>query len=65
MIEPAEWNVYSKSMPCAIFTGKEQVNVKCPICGKLIYRRTDIVLTTYPAKYQYECECGWRGTAFI
>ena len=40
------------------------VDVKCPECGKHLYKRTDIVLTSYPPQYQYECkECGWVGYA--
>ena len=45
--------------PCRIKT-----NIECPKCGRKIYKRTDITLTTYPAQYKYECSCGWWGSAF-
>lgn len=40
-------------------------DIVCPICGKKIFKRTDIALTSYPAQYQYECECGWVGYAYV
>ncbi len=40
-----------------------QTTIKCPNCGQPIYMRTDIVLTSYPAQYQYYCNCGWIGTS--
>ena len=36
-------------------------DIDCPKCGKKIYLRTDIILTSYPPKHQYECDCGWVG----
>ena len=63
--ENMEWEQYEKLMPKKINEPMTQVDVKCPKCGKKIWRRNDIVLTTYPAQYQYECECGWIGYAFI
>ena len=45
-------------------TNKVRTDIECPICGKKIYQRTDIVLTTYPPQYQYECDCGWSGTGY-
>ena len=62
-----EWEDYDKLMPKKdeTFETRTQVDVKCPNCGKKIWRRNDIILTSYPAKYQYECECGWVGYAFI
>lgn len=59
------WNEYKNITPPEhIFTGRELTDVACPKCGKPLYRRTDIVLTSYPAQYQYECECGWVGYAY-
>ena len=43
---------------------RTQVNVACPECGRPLWRRNDVVLTTYPEQYQYECDCGWVGTAW-
>lgn len=41
---------------------EKQINVECPKCGSKIYKRLDIVLPSYPPKYQYECHnCGWVG----
>lgn len=48
-----EWENYNLA--------RTQVNAKCPKCGKKIWRRNDIVRASYPAQYQYECECGWVG----
>ena len=61
------WEDYEKLRPIMseAFKRITQVDVKCPKCGKKIWRRNDIVLTSYPAQYQYECECGWVGYAFV
>lgn len=41
-----------------------QVNIECPKCGAKLFRRNDMVLTSYPPKYQYECDkCNWVGYA--
>ena len=62
-----KWNQYEKQMPIKPeeWQHKPQVDVECPKCGKKIWRRNDIVLTSYPEQYQYECECGWIGYAYI
>lgn len=44
-------------------TNAEPTVIACPECGKMIYRRTDIVLASYPPKHSYFCECGWTGCA--
>ena len=37
-------------------------NIKCPKCEQNLYKRVDVVLTSYPPKYRYECKtCGWSG----
>ena len=41
--------------------GRIRTNIVCPKCGKDVYLRTDIVLTTYPQSFRYECDCGWYG----
>ena len=42
---------------------REITEIECPKCGALLWRRTDIVLTTYPPQFQYECDaCGWMGS---
>lgn len=44
---------------------REQTDIECPKCGKMIWRRTDIVLTSYPPKSIYECiSCGWSETGY-
>ena len=62
-----EWEDYEKLMPkrSEAFETKTQVNVKCPKCGKKIWRCNDVVLRSYPTQCQYECECGWVGYAHI
>lgn len=42
----------------------QQTKISCPICGEFIYKRMDIVLTTYPLQYRYECKCGWVGLSY-
>lgn len=42
----------------------DETDIECPNCGKKIYRRTDVVLTTYPPTFRYECIfCHWCGYA--
>lgn len=58
-----KWDEFQKYFPD--ISNKELTEIECPKCGKHIWRRTDIVLTTYPPQYVYECECGWSGTAYV
>ena len=53
-----------KTPPQEYFQNRKQTDIECPICGKKLWKRMDIILTTYPEKYQYECDCGWVGYAF-
>ena len=44
--------------------GLEATNIECPMCGKLIFRKTDVIYTSLPPKHMYVCtECGWSGFA--
>lgn len=52
-----EWSNMNYSM----FTNKVLTDILCPNCGNPIYMRTDKILTSIPAQYQYECTCGWVG----
>lgn len=45
-------------------SNREKTDIECPKCGKYIYRRTDITLTSYPPQYRYECDCGWVGSGY-
>lgn len=56
-----EWNEIGFDWDTHFFSHLKPTNIECPKCGKYVKMRTDIVLTTYPAQYQYECECGWIG----
>lgn len=59
------WEDYSSIKQAFDFIpARTRVDVACPECGKQLWRRNDIVLTSYPAQYQYECDCGWVGYAF-
>ena len=60
------WNEFENNIDLEkIFPNPlEKTDIQCPKCGQYIYRRNDIVLTSYPPQYQYECECGWVGYAF-
>lgn len=60
-----DWNEFNSiKIPEYVFTNKQLTNINCPRCNKKIYMRTDIVLTSYPAQYQYECDCGWVGYSY-
>lgn len=61
-----KWEDVEKQYPqMYTCTNLQKTDIDCPICGKKIFKRTDIVLTSYPSKYQYECECGWVGYAYV
>lgn len=47
-----------------VFPKREPTNITCPDCGKYIYKRTDLVCTSYPPQNRYECECGWVGFSY-
>ena len=59
-----KWDDYQKTAPMweELYSNREITEIDCPVCGKKIYRRTDIVLTSLPPQYRYECDCGWTGT---
>ena len=60
-----KWEDHVKQGPPEeVFSNRKKTDIECPKCGELIYKRTDIVLTSYPAQYRYECDCGWVGSAF-
>ena len=61
-----KWSEIENDISDEIFSisNREKTNIECPKCGKYIYRRTDIILTSYPPKYRYECDCGWVGSAY-
>lgn len=59
-----KWNEFNKMifMDTWEMEPRSQVNIECPECGAKLFRRNDIILTTYPPKYQYECDkCNWVG----
>lgn len=61
-----KWDEMKDQYPASTFGTKlEKTDIDCPECGKKIFKRTDIVLTSYPPQYQYECECGWVGYAHV
>lgn len=51
-------NYYSNA---DVLINRVQTNIECPECGKFLFERRDIVLTSYPPQYQYECACGFVG----
>lgn len=60
------WNEYLEEDIYGMYGGTryEPVEVECPNCKKRLYKRMDIILTSYPPQYQYECfGCGWVGYA--
>lgn len=60
------WEDYNNiELPEYLFTNKEKTNIACPKCKAALFRRTDIVLASYPPQSQYECEeCGWVGYSY-
>ena len=59
-----KWEEFEKMYPdTSTFTNLVQTNIECPKCGKLLFKRTDIILASWPAQYQYECAfgCGFVG----
>ena len=58
------WEEFKESNK-PIFSDKEETDIECPECGAYIYRNTQIIFTSLPAQYRYECpNCGWSGTWF-
>lgn len=58
------WEEFKKQYSeTSSYTNLKETDIDCPRCGKKIFKRLDIVLTSYPAQYQYECKCGWIGYA--
>lgn len=61
-----KWAERQKQYPeTSKYTNIKETDIECPKCGKKIFKRLDIVLTSYPVQYQYECKCGWVGYAFV
>lgn len=47
------------------YNGQVLTDIECPVCGKHVYLNNQIVLTTYPAQYEYWCSCGWVGHSYV
>lgn len=59
-----EWKDFTEHKELYYPSNREITEIKCPKCGQPLYRRTDIVLTSYPPQYRYECDnCDWTGNA--
>lgn len=57
-----KWEDYQNTL-FELYKNREKTDIECPKCGALLWRRTDIVLTSYPPKFRYECDsCQWSGT---
>ena len=57
-----KWDEYKdREISNAYYPNTIQTTVECPKCGKHIYMRTNIILTSEPPQYVYFCECGWSG----
>lgn len=61
-----KWEEFKRKGPeMSTYDGQILTDVECPRCGKKVYYNSTVVLTTYPAQYEYWCkECGWSGSAF-
>ena len=52
-----QWELYQNQ------ENREKTDIECPKCSALLWRRTDIILTSYPPQFRYECDaCGWIGS---
>ena len=62
-VESMTWQEFKRKVATEeLFATIVPTNITCPECGKYIWKRTDVVLTTYPPQYRYECyNCGWFG----
>ena len=57
-----KWEEYQAN-EWKLYQDREKTTIECPECGALLWRRVDLVLTTYPPQFRYECDsCGWSGT---
>ena len=62
MSDVITWEQFTNPEPTNVWTINRQItNILCPKCGKLIYKRTDIVYASFPPQNRYECDCGWVG----
>lgn len=57
-----KWEEFKNiTTPEPIFPNLVKTTIECPNCGKKLFYRNNVVLTSYPAQYQYECVCGFIG----
>ena len=60
-----KWEDYkNRKLPTESFVNRVQTEIECPSCGEKVWKRNDIILTSNPPQYQYECDCGWVGYDF-
>ena len=60
-----KWEDYKDQSVSVMPLNMVKTDIDCPKCGKKLYKRTDIVLTSYPPQEVFECGCGWVGTAYM
>lgn len=59
------WDEFTSQKKYTVNSGYTATDITCPKCGKPIYKRTDIVLASYPPKYEYRCfNCQWSDYAY-
>lgn len=63
MSEIITWEQFTRPEPTNMYDviNRKITNILCPKCGKLIYKRLDMVCTSLPQQHRYECDCGWIG----
>ena len=62
-----EWEEYKEKKKIMLDYGGnlQETNIKCPKCGKFIYKDVGMVLATFPPEYRYTCmKCGWQDTYY-
>ena len=39
-----------------------ETDIKCPVCGQLLYRDMTTVVATNPPRFKFVCQnCDWKG----
>lgn len=57
------WEEFIRPKPTNTYNtiNRQLTEIECPQCGKYIYKRLDMIYTSFPPQNKYECDCGWVG----
>ena len=61
------WDEYKRVGSLGVWNPAPNIetNIKCPLCGKPVFMKTDVVLTSNPPQYVYFCSCGWQDYTYF